>query len=284
MLPGDYAFGYPVFTEGFDQGVCLTPRILGEEREGHSLPIEIVSAIVLREAVRMAESKLAPRRVRRAVITVPAYFSERQRVATMMAAQMAGLKVIQFLAEPTAAAVAYFGSHPDAMSGHDVGDKGPMKVLVVDFGGGTFDVSAIEYARGHFTVKAVDGDLDLGGRDIDTAIVGKLLQIFKAKTGKEIVSSSPKGRKALARLRAQAEAAKQALSTQLSHTIAIDNLYEEEDLVWTLSRATFEELARPIVERAGPYIAQRGGEGRLTWCCWRAARAVSRCLRRSRPR
>jgi molecular chaperone DnaK (HSP70) len=174
----------------------------------------------------------------------------------MMAAQMAGLEVIQFLAEPTAAAVAYFGSHPDALSGHDVGDKGPMKVLVVDFSGGTFDVSAIEYARGHFTVKAVDGDLDLGGRDIDTAIVGKLLQVFKAKTGKEIVSSTPKGRKALARLRAQAEAAKHAISTQLSHTIVIDSLYEGEDLVYTLSRAVFKKLARPIVDRARPYITE----------------------------
>jgi hypothetical protein len=79
VLLKEYAFRSSVITSVFDHGVCLTAATLGDKDQGHSLPIEIVSAIVLREAVRMAESKLAPRRVRRAVITVPAHFSERQR-------------------------------------------------------------------------------------------------------------------------------------------------------------------------------------------------------------
>ncbi|KAK9741017.1 hypothetical protein RND81_03G076200 [Saponaria officinalis] len=189
-----------------------------------------ISSMVLSKMKETAESYLGSK-VRNAVITVPAYFTDSQRQATKDAGVIAGLNVMRIINEPTAAAIAY-GLHYLA---DDVVRK---NVLVFDVGGGTFDVSVVSVAKDVFEVRAVSGDTHLGGRDFDNRMVSHFVQEFNRKHSVDI-SDNPK---ALGRLRVACERAKRMLSFTSETTIEIDCLFDGIDFALTMTRARFERL------------------------------------------
>ncbi|XP_046964000.1 heat shock protein 68-like [Vanessa cardui] len=190
---------------------------------------EEISSMVLSKMKDIAASYLGTT-VKKAVITVPAYFNDSQRQATKDAGAIAGLNVLRIINEPTAAALAY---------GLDKHLKGERNVLIFDLGGGTFDVSILTIDEGSlFEVKATAGDTHLGGEDFDSRLVNYLSDEFKRKH-KSDLSSNPK---ALRRLRTAAERAKRTLSSSTEANIEIDALHEGIDFFSRVSRARFEEL------------------------------------------
>uniref|UniRef100_A0A2A4JBA8 Heat shock protein 70 n=1 Tax=Heliothis virescens TaxID=7102 RepID=A0A2A4JBA8_HELVI len=190
---------------------------------------EEISSMVLIKMKDVAEAYLG-RPVKKAVITVPAYFNDSQRQATKDAGAIAGLNVLRIINEPTAAALAY---------GLDKNLKGERNVLIFDLGGGTFDVSILAIDEGSlFEVKATAGDTHLGGEDFDSRLVNFLAEEFKRKHKKDL-NTNPKS---LRRLRTAAERAKRTLSSSTEASIEIDALYEGIDFFSRVSRARFEEL------------------------------------------
>ncbi|MFM8980225.1 MAG: molecular chaperone DnaK [Planctomycetia bacterium] len=196
-----------------------------------------ISAVILQALKKAAEDYLG-QPVKDAVITVPAYFNDSQRQATKDAGQIAGLNVRRILNEPTAAALA-FGLSKDK--------KG--KIAVFDLGGGTFDISILDIADGVFEVKATNGDTHLGGDDFDQALVDHVAAQFKAETGIDLRQDTM----ALHRLREACERAKIDLSGAMQTTISLPFLTADaagpKHLSHTLTRARFEQLVEPIVER-----------------------------------
>lgn len=187
---------------------------------------EEISALVLTKMKTIAEDYLN-KPVKNAVITVPAYFNDAQRKATIDAGTIAGLNVVRILNEPTAASLAY-----------GLNRKGSSKILVFDLGGGTFDVSVLSVEDGLFEVLATNGDTHLGGEDFDERVIDYLKKAYIKKTGKD----PTKNRKAIAKLKREAEKAKHLLSSQHQTTIEIENFHDGDDFVETLTRARFEEL------------------------------------------
>ncbi|CAI4044380.1 hypothetical protein N7582_003127 [Saccharomyces uvarum] len=188
---------------------------------------EEISGMILGKMKQIAEDYLGTK-VTHAVVTVPAYFNDAQRQATKDAGIIAGLNVLRIVNEPTAAAIAY---------GLDKSDK-EHQIIVYDLGGGTFDVSLLSIENGVFEVQATSGDTHLGGEDFDYKIVRQLLKAFKKKHGIDVSDN----KKALAKLKREAEKAKRALSSQMSTRIEIDSFVDGIDLSETLTRAKFEEL------------------------------------------
>jgi molecular chaperone DnaK (HSP70) len=227
---------------GAPQGLGLVdgPRGLAAVRVGDRtlLPQEL-SAHVLRELARVASAELGVA-VRRAVITVPAYFDDGQRQATRDAARLAGLEAVRIVNEPTAAALAY---------GIGRGHRAAETVAVFDLGGGTFDLSILSVIPGDGTgldgeflqVLATAGDTALGGDDLDAAIVAHALPPYEAWLGGP---ATPQG---MERLRAAAERAKCALSTVECTTERIEHEHGAWELV--LDRALLESLAQPLLDR-----------------------------------
>ncbi|CAE7930739.1 HSP70-1, partial [Symbiodinium sp. KB8] len=179
--------------------------------------------------------------VAEAVVTVPAYFSDAQRLATKDAGVIAGLTVRRIINEPTAAALAY-GLDTKANNKKDTGNT---KVLIFDLGGGTFDVSLLDIDGGIFEVLATAGDTHLGGEDFDSALVDWCVAEFKRKTGLDC----SKSKRALRRLRTNCERAKRVLSSAMTTAIEIDNLFEGHDLSMQLSRAKFNNLNEKTFRR-----------------------------------
>ena len=178
-----------------------TPRV---DIDGRQYTPQAIRAMVLQKMKKTAEDYLG-QEVTEAVITVPAYFSDSQRQATKEAGQIAGLEVKRIVNEPTAAALAY---------GVDKGDK-DMKIAVFDLGGGTFDISILEFGSGVFEVLSTNGDTHLGGDDFDQVIIDWLVSGFKAEEGIDL-SKDPM---ALQRLKEAAEKAKIELSSTTSTEI-----------------------------------------------------------------
>ncbi|HPT87773.1 MAG TPA: molecular chaperone DnaK [Bacillota bacterium] len=195
-----------------------------------------ISAMILQKMKADAEAYLGEK-IEKAVITVPAYFSDAQRQATKDAGRIAGLEVLRIVNEPTAAALAY---------GLDKGND--HTVLVYDLGGGTFDVSILELGDGVFEVKATSGNNRLGGDDFDERIVNWLAENFKKENGVDLRND----RMALQRLREAAEKAKIELSGLTSTVISLPFITavngEPKHLDVTLTRAKFEELTADLVE------------------------------------
>lgn len=187
---------------------------------------EEISAMILSKMKQIAEDYLG-RPVKNAVITVPAYFNDAQRKSTTDAGAIAGLNVVRILNEPTAASLAY-----------GLNQKGSKKILVFDLGGGTFDVSVLAVEDGLFEVLATNGDTHLGGEDFDDRTIEYLRKQYQRKTGKDC----SKNRKAISKLKREAEKAKHALSSLHQVTIEIENFNDGDDFVETLTRARFEEL------------------------------------------
>ena len=206
---------------------------------------EQLSAFLLQKIKRDAEAFLGEP-VEKAVVTVPAYFDDNQRSATKDACGIAGIEVARLVNEPTAASLAY---------GLDrVGEE--LRIAVVDFGGGTLDVTIMEFGKGVFEVRATSGDTRLGGSDMDQKLVDYLAGRFYTETGVD-VHSDPK---ALARLREAAEIAKIELSTSINTNISLPYLAavagEPKHLEVTLSRAELERQVREVVERCRGPIEQ----------------------------
>jgi L1 cell adhesion molecule like protein len=189
---------------------------------------EEISSMVLTKMKQTAEAYLGMD-VKDAVITVPAYFNDSQRQATKDAGTIAGLNVLRIISEPTAAAMAYGLEHKCSTE---------KKVLVMDIGGGTADVSLILIDEGVFEVKATAGDTHLGGEDFDERMMKFFVGEFKKKHKKDIMTND----RALRRLRTACERAKRSLSSSQTATIDIDSLHEGIDFSSTITRARFEEL------------------------------------------
>ncbi|MGY1496323.1 molecular chaperone DnaK [Streptomyces sp. QTS52] len=203
-----------------------------------------LSARVLQKLKRDAESYLGED-VSDAVITVPAYFDDSQRQATKEAGEIAGLKVLRIINEPTAAALAY---------GLDRGEE--QTVLVFDLGGGTFDVSLLEMGDGVIEVKATNGDTQLGGDDWDQRIVDHLVKRFKGQYGIDLAGD----KMALQRLREGAEKAKIELSSASETTINLPYVTASADgplhLEEKLTRAQFQELTAGLLDRCKKPFSQ----------------------------
>jgi len=196
-----------------------------------------ISAMVLQYLKSAAEDYLGEE-VTKAVITVPAYFNDAQRQATKDAGTIAGLEVLRIINEPTASSLAY-----------GLDKKKAGKVAVFDFGGGTFDISILEIAEGVFEVKSTNGDTHLGGDDLDKALIDHVANEFK----KEHDIDLRQDQMALQRLKEACEKAKCELSSSLSTEINLPFVTMDasgpKHLQMTLSRARFEQIVEPIVER-----------------------------------
>jgi molecular chaperone DnaK len=202
-----------------------------------------ISAMILRKLKEAAESYLG-HKVRKAVITVPAYFNDSQRQATKDAGQIAGLEVARIINEPTAAALAY-----------GLEKKKNEKIAVFDLGGGTFDISILDVADGVFEVLSTNGDTHLGGDDWDEALINHIANEFQREQGIDL----RKDQMALQRLKDAAEKAKKDLSFQTSADINLPFMTADasgpKHLTTTISRAQFEKLTDSLFERCrGPVL------------------------------
>ncbi len=196
-----------------------------------------VSAMVLGKMKKTAEDYLGTK-VTEAVITVPAYFNDRQRQATKDAGRIAGLNVRRIINEPTAASLAY-----------GLDKKKAGKIAIYDLGGGTFDISVLELSEGVFEVLSTNGDTHLGGDDFDKRIIDWLVDEFKKSDGIDLAKDSM----ALQRLKEAAEKAKMELSTTMESAINLPFITADSNgpkhLNLTLSRAKYEQLVDDLLER-----------------------------------
>jgi len=206
--------------------------------DGKEYRPEEVSAMILSKLKADAEAKIGEK-ITEAVITVPAYFNDAQRKATQDAGKIAGLEVRRIINEPTAAALAY-----------GFNKKKDEKIVVYDFGGGTFDVSVLEVGDDVIEVQSSDGDAHMGGRDIDQKIVRHLIAEFMKEEGVDL----GKDPLALQRLDDEAEKAKKELSSSPSTEINIPFIANidgtPKNLLITLTRAKLEELAHEYIDRS----------------------------------
>lgn len=212
-----------------------------------------LSAFLLQKIKQDAESFLGEP-VTKAVITVPAYFNDNQRQATKDAGEIAGLEVVRLVNEPTAACLAY---------GLDKGEK-ECKILVFDLGGGTLDVTIMEFGGKVFEVRSTSGDTQLGGTDMDLVLTEFLVDQFRKESGVDIT----KDPQAITRMKEGAEKAKIELSTVLQTDINLPFLAvvgnSPKHFKHTLTRAKMEDLIRPIIERCRGPVEQALKDAKLT--------------------
>ncbi len=209
-----------------------------------------ISAIILKRLKSIAEARLG-REVRKAVITVPAYFSDTQRQATREAGEIAGLEVVRIINEPTAAALVY-----------EAGQHEGKRILVYDLGGGTFDVSVVRIEQGVVEVISSHGNNHLGGDDFDQKIVAHVLEHLKLKAGVDVTDDP----RAMARILRAAEAAKRHLSDHPYARIEEEYLAERDSqpvhLSLELARDEYEQMITPYVEETlqAIHIALKGAD------------------------
>ena len=215
-----------------------------------------ISAFILQKIKKDAETFLGEP-VEKAVITVPAYFDDNQRTATKDAGTIAGLDVVRLVNEPTAASLAY---------GLDKSDNDEdMNIMVYDLGGGTLDVTIMEFGGGVFEVRATSGDTQLGGTDMDNVLIQYLANEFKTKEGIDLMDND----QAVQRLREAAEKAKIELSTTTTTQVNLPFIAMGADgtpknLIIDLTRAKLEELVDSIVERSGKPMQQALDDAKMS--------------------
>jgi heat shock protein 5 len=213
------------------------PRIrITQNGNERILSPEEISGLVLAKMKSTAEAYLGEE-VTRAIVTVPAYFTQAQREATKDAGRIAGLKVERIINEPTAAAIAYGLGEGNVMD-----DK---NVLVFDLGGGTFDVTLLNIDGGVFDVLASEGDTHLGGEDFDQRVMQHFIGAIKKKSGVDISEN----KRSIQKLRKEVERAKRALSSQNQARMEIEDIVPGYDLEETLTRARFEELNNDLFKK-----------------------------------
>ncbi|XP_058755002.1 heat shock cognate 70 kDa protein-like [Vicia villosa] len=212
---------------GVNDKPMIVVKYKGQEK---CLCAEEISSMILTKMREIAEEYLESP-VKNAVVTVPAYFNDSQRKATIDAGAIAGLNVMRIINEPTAAAIAY---------GLDKRTNcvGERNIFVFDLGGGTFDVSLITIKDRVFQVKATAGNTHLGGEDFDNRMVNHFVQEFKRKKKVDIIGNP----RALRKLRAACERAKRELSFVLTTTIEVDALFQAIDFSSSITRVKFEEI------------------------------------------
>jgi molecular chaperone DnaK len=212
-----------------------------------------ISAFILQKIKKDAETYLGGT-ISKAVITVPAHFNDNQRQATKDAGEIAGFQVMRIINEPTAACLAY---------GIDKLQQ-EMKILIFSFGGGTHDVTVMDFGKGVFQVLSTSGDTQLGGTDVDKAVMDYILGEFKRQTGIDISSD----RMAMPRLKDAAEKAKIELSTLMSTDIDLPFLTADasgpKHLHLTLTRTKLESLAQPIVQKTQPTLLKALEDAKLS--------------------
>ena len=212
-----------------------------------------LSAFILQKIKKDAEAFLGEK-VEKAVITVPAYFNDSQRQATKDAGAIAGLEVVRIINEPTAASLAY---------GLDKAGQ-EEKILVFDFGGGTLDVTVMDFGEGVFEVKSTSGDTELGGTDMDEVLVNYVAEEFKKENSIDLKQD----RTALQRLKEAVEKAKIELSSTLETDINLPFISADSSgpkhLTMKINRAKLEELVNPIIEKCRQPLEQALKDSKLT--------------------
>jgi len=212
-----------------------------------------ISAFILQKIKQDAEAYLGDK-VEDVVITCPAYFNDNQRQATKDAGEIAGLKVLRIINEPTAACLAY---------GLEKADK-EQRIMVFDLGGGTLDVTIMEMAQGVFHVQATSGDTQLGGTDMDRVLLEYIVGQFKRETGIDLMSD----KMAVQRVREGAEKAKIELSSTVSTDINLPFITADatgpKHLTMTITRAKLEDLVGPIIDRCRHPMEQALNDAKLT--------------------
>lgn len=206
---------------------------------------EEISAMILKKIKNDASAYLG-KEIKKAIITVPAYFNDAQRTATKNAGEIAGLEVVRMINEPTAACLAYGLDR-------DTKDK-LLKICVLDLGGGTFDITLMEYGEGVVEVLSTGGDTQLGGTDMDNAIIDWVLINFQKKEGLNLKGDN----KAMIRIKDAAEKAKIELSTTLSTQINLPYITQKDGnpvhIEIELTRAKLEQLIEPTLRRLDPIM------------------------------
>ncbi|MEM4263976.1 MAG: molecular chaperone DnaK [Candidatus Woesearchaeota archaeon] len=212
-----------------------------------------ISAFILQKIKKDAEAFLG-QPIKKAVITVPAYFDDNQRQATKDAGTIAGLEVVRIVNEPTAASLAY---------GLDKEGK-EQTILVFDFGGGTLDVTIMEFGDGVFEVKSTSGDTQLGGTDMDNILINHIIKKFKEDTGIDLNEDET----AMQRVREAAEKAKIELSTVMETDINLPYITATskgpKHLSMKITRAKLNELVEPLVERCKKSVDQALKDAKLS--------------------
>ncbi|OGJ16668.1 molecular chaperone DnaK [Candidatus Pacearchaeota archaeon RBG_13_36_9] len=221
--------------------IAKTKRKMGSDFKykvyGKEYTPQQISAFLLQKIKRDAEAFLGEK-VSKVVVTVPAYFNDNQRTATKDAGKIAGLDVVRLVNEPTAASMAY-----------GLDKEGEHKILVFDLGGGTLDVTIMEFGDGTFTVLSTSGDTQLGGTDMDEAVLRWIVEEFKKQEGMNLDEDST----AMQRVREAAEKAKIELSTVLETEINLPYVSATnkgpKHLLLKLTRAKLEQLIEPLIKR-----------------------------------
>jgi molecular chaperone DnaK len=229
-------------------GTTYKAKVFGKEYTPQQ-----ISAFILQKIKKDAETYLGST-MRKAVITVPAHFDDNQRQATKDAGEIAGFEVMRIINEPTAACLAY---------GIDKLEK-EMKILVFSFGGGTHDVTLMDFGKGVFQVLSTSGDTQLGGTDVDNAVMNYVVEEFKRQTGVDVTGD----KMAMSRLKEAAEKAKIELTTLMTTDIDLPFLTSTnagpQHLHLTLTRTKLESLAQPIVKKTEQTILKALEDAKLT--------------------
>ena len=220
--------------------------------DGRSWSPEEVAAEVLKKLKRDAEASLG-HPVERAVITVPAYFNDAQRTATMRAGELAGFRVERIVNEPTAAALAYGLNQLQERS----------KIAVYDLGGGTFDLSILELNQGVFQVLATHGNTRLGGDDLDRALTGFLVEEILKAGGPDLRQATPAQQPLVSRVREAAEAAKIRLSSDTETEVQLPFLTPGFSFLRRITRAELEGLTRGIIEKTRSHCLRALSDAKL---------------------
>ena len=223
--------------------------------QGKEYTPQEISAMILQKIKRDAETFLGEP-ISKAVITVPAYFDDNQRTATKDAGTIAGLEVLRLVNEPTAASLAY---------GIDKQDEEDVNILVFDLGGGTLDVTIMEFGGGMFNVQSTSGNTSLGGTDMDNVLINYLAEEFEKKHGIDLREGEDSQR----RLREEAEKAKIELTNLPETEVNLPFIAMGEDgkplnLIEKVNRSKLESLVRPIVDKCGESIDQAIEDANLT--------------------